>query len=172
MNAGSTESNDTRRLTATSGAVRSSGASLPGSSGRSRFTRGALWSFTRHLVEMLIAMFAGMGVFGAAIVLLGEPPGYGNLLIKYGLMGLSMVVPMVGWMRYRGHPWSDGLEMSLAMLAPMLVPVIPVEMGMDVPGLTEESLMMISHVAMISGMVALMLYRWDRYAGRAHGHHS
>jgi hypothetical protein len=32
-----------------------------------------------------------------------------------------------------------------------------------VPGLSEDSLMMLSHVAMIGGMVALMVYRWDRY---------
>lgn len=172
MNAGRPEPNETRMLTTTSAATERADTAAPEASRAERHRRDAWWSFTRHLVEMLIAMFAGMGVFGAAIALLGEPPGYGNLLIKYGLMGLSMVVPMVGWMRYRGHPWSDGLEMSLAMLAPMLAPVIPVEMGMDVPGLTEESLMMISHVAMISGMIALMFYRWDRYAGGAHGHHN
>lgn len=167
-----TESNETRTLMATSGAMRSTGASLPEASGRSRLSRGALWSFTRHLLEMLIAMFAGMGVLGAALALLGEPSGYGNLFLKYGLMGLSMVVPMVGLMRYRGHPWSDGVEMSAAMLVPMLLPVIPVELGADLPGLSEGSLMMISHVTMIAGMVLLMLYRWDRYACGAHGHHN
>ena len=31
------------------------------------------------------------------------------------------------------------------------------------------SLMVLSHVAMIGGMVALMLYRFDRYAHAAHG---
>lgn len=30
--------------------------------------------------------------------------------------------------------------------------------------------MMLSHVAMIAGMVALMVYRWDRYAHGSHGH--
>jgi hypothetical protein len=33
-----------------------------------------------------------------------------------------------------------------------------------VPGLSEGSFMMLSHVVMIAGMVVLMVYRWDRYA--------
>jgi hypothetical protein len=58
------------------------------------------------------------------------------------------------------------------MLVPMLEPVLPVELGVAryVPGLSEDSLMMLSHVAMIGGMVALMIYRWDRYAHGTHGH--
>jgi hypothetical protein len=37
-----------------------------------------------------------------------------------------------------------------------------------VPGLSEDSLMLLSHVAMIAGMV----YRWDRYAHGSYGHHA
>ena len=123
------------------------------------------WRFTRHLLEMVLAMMLGMGVFGLALAVMGESPGYANLLVRYGLMGAFMAAPMVAWMRYRGHAWSDGLEMTAAMLVPMLAPVLPVELGVagDVPGLSEDSLMMLSHVAMIGGMVALMVYRWDRY---------
>jgi hypothetical protein len=75
---------------------------------------------------------------------------------------------MVGWMRYRGHSWSDGGEMTAAMLVPTLVLVAPVELGVAVPGLSEGSLMVLSHVAMIGGMVALMVYRFDRYAHADH----
>jgi hypothetical protein len=77
-------------------------------------------------------------------------------------MGASMAAPMVAWMRHRGHAWSDGGEMTVAMLVPMFALVLPVELGMV--GLTGHALMMLSHVAMIGGMVALMIYRWDRYA--------
>jgi hypothetical protein len=108
-------------------------------------------------------------VLGVAIWLLGEPPGYSNPLVKYGLMGTSMVAPMVAWMRHRGHSWSDGLEMTVAMLGPMFALVLPVELGVAVPGLSEGSLMMLSHVGMIAGMVVLMIYRFDRYAHGAHG---
>jgi hypothetical protein len=56
------------------------------------------------------------------------------------------------------------------MAVPMLALAAPVELGMEVPGLSEGSLMVISHVAMVGGMVALMLYRFDRYAhGTPHG---
>jgi hypothetical protein len=58
--------------------------------------------------------------------------------------------------------------MTLAMLVPMLAPVALVEMGVAVPGLSEGSLMMVSHVTMIGGMVALMVYRWNRYVHGAH----
>jgi hypothetical protein len=105
-----------------------------------------------------------MAVLGVALAVLGEPPGYANLLLRYGLMGAFMVAPMVGWMRYRGHSWSDGGEMTAAMLVPMFALVVPVELGVSVPGLSEESLMMLSHVAMIAGMVAWMIYRFERYA--------
>ena len=124
------------------------------------------WRFTRHLLEMVVAMMAGMAVLGVAIGVLGEPPGYANPLVEYALMSASMSVPMVLWMRYRGHSWTDGLEMTVAMLAPMFALVIPVELG--VVGLSGDSLMVLSHVAMIGGMVALMVYRFERYAHGAH----
>ena len=81
-------------------------------------------------------------------------------------MGASMAAPMVAWMRHRGHSWSDGGEMTVAMLGPMFALVLAVELG--VVGLTGHALMMLSHMAMIGGMVALMVYRWDRYAHGAH----
>jgi hypothetical protein len=149
-----------------SDAVGLAGKASPETGGRVRSRLVSGWHFTRHLLEMVVAMVAGMAVLGAAIWALGEPPGYSKLLVEYGLMGASMSVPMVAWMRHRGHSWSDGLEMTLAMLAPMFALVLPVELG--VVGLTGHSLMMLSHVAMIGGMVALMIYRRDRYAHGAH----
>jgi hypothetical protein len=125
------------------------------------------WHFTRHLLEMVVAMMAGMMVLGVAVGILGEPSGEVNLLVEYGLMGVFMSAPMVAWMRYWGHSWTDGLEMTGAMVAPMFALVIPVEFG--VVGLTGHSLMMLSHVTMIGGMVLLMLYRLDRYA-HVHDH--
>jgi hypothetical protein len=146
------------------------GTASPEKGGRVRSRLVSVWRFTRHFLEMVLAMLAGMAVFGVAIWALGEPPGYSNLLVKYGLMGASMAAPMVGWMRRRGHSWSDGREMTAAMLVPMIAPVALVEMGVAVPGLSEGSLMMLSHVAMIGGMVALMVYRFERYAHRPGDH--
>jgi hypothetical protein len=172
MNANGTDPNEPMALTAMDEAVEYPGAVPPKTVERARWwlRLGAVWRFTRHLLEMIVAMMAGMGVLGVTLGVLGEPPGYANLLLRYALMGTAMIAPMVGWMRFRGHTWADVGEMTLAMLAPMFALVVPVELGVAVPGLSEESLMMLSHVAMIGGMVALMVYRFDRYAHGSHGH--
>lgn len=81
-----------------------------------------------------------------------------------------MSAPMVAWMRHRGHPWSDGAEMTLAMLVPTFALVVAVEVG--AARLSEGSLMVLSHAAMIGGMAALMLYRWERYTHETHRHHA
>ena len=64
------------------------------------------------------------------------------------------------------------LEMMVAMLVPMFALVVPGKLGVAgyVPGLSETSLPIFSHVAMIAGMVVLMIYRFDRYGHGAHGH--
>jgi hypothetical protein len=169
-NTNRTEMDEPATPTAMSEAAEHTGAVTPRTGSRVRRYLGAGRRFTRHLLEMVVAMMAGMAVLGVALAVLGEPPGYANLLLRYGLMGAFMSAPMVGWMRYRGHSWSDGLEMTAAMLVPMFALVLPVQLGVAVPGLSEGSLMMLSHVAMIGGMVALMIYRRDRYAHRSHGH--
>ena len=165
MDTNGIEPNEPATSTATSKAAEEVGPASPRKAGRARRYLAQGWRFARHLLEMVVAMMLGMGVFGLALAVMGESPGYANLLVRYGLMGAFMAAPMVAWMRYRGHAWSDGLEMTAAMLVPMLAPVLPVELGVAgyVPGLSEDSLMMLSHVAMIGGMVALMVYRWDRY---------
>ncbi len=172
MNPNNTESTETASLAATSEAEGLAATAPPETRGRVRRRLVSGWHFTRHLLEMVAAMVVGMAALGVAIWALGEPPGYANPLVEYGLMGASMSVPMVAWMRRRGHAWSDGLEMTAAMLFPMFALVLPVELGVAsyVPGLSEHSLMMLSHVGMIAGMVALMLYRFERYAHGAHEH--
>jgi flagellar biosynthetic protein FliP len=169
MNPNNTGSSETAPLATTGEAVETETTAPRGADGRLRGSLGAGWRFTHHLLEMVVAMMLGMGVLGLVLWALGEPPGYANLLVQYGLMGAFMAAPMVGWMRFRGHSWSDGGEMTTAMLVPMLAPVALVQLGVAVPGLTEGSLMVVSHVAMIAGMVALMAYRFDRYAHGSHG---
>ena len=172
MDTNGIEPNEPATPTAMSKAVEETRKVSSRKAGQARRYLGAGWRFTRHLLEMVLAMGAGMAVLGVALAVLGEPPGYANLLLRYGLMGAFMAAPMVGWMRYRGHSWSDGLEMMAAMLTPMFALVIPVELGVAgyVPGLSEDSLMMLSHVAMIGGMVGLMSYRFERYAYGSQGH--
>jgi hypothetical protein len=126
---------------------------------------GPGWRFARHILEMIAAMMVGMMILGAAVGAWGEPPGYSNPLVEYGLMGASMSVSMVAWMRFRGHAWLDGLEMTAAMLVPMFAVVIPFWLGAvgEAPGQSGHALMTLAHAAMIGGMVALMIYRRDHY---------
>ena len=169
-----TESNEQVTRAVISEAVEHAAAVSPKMGRPVRRYLSAGWLFTRHLLEMVVAMVAGMAVLGLAIEVLGEPPGYANPLVEYGLMGVFMSAPMVAWMRHRGHLWSDGLEMTVAMLVPMFALVIPVELGVAsyVPWLSEHSLMLLSHVTMIAGMAVLMICRWDRYVHGAHAHHA
>ena len=147
------------------------GSDPASAAGRSRRRdRAAWWRFTRHLAEMVIAMIAGMAVLGVVVAVLGELPGSTSPLVEYAWMGAFMSVPMVAWMRRRGHAWMDGVEMTAAMLVPMFALVLPAQLGVAVPGLSGHSLMLWAHVAMIGGMVALMVYRWDRYTNGAHCH--
>jgi len=60
--------------------------------------------------------------------------------------------------------------MTAAMLVPMLATVALVEVGVTLPGLGGGARRVVSHVAMIGGMVALMAYHFDRYAHGAGDH--
>ena len=75
--------------------------------------------FIRHYLEMVAAMFVGMGVLGMPAGMLGRSSEAGELLV----MGASMTIPMVAWMRYRGHSWAIAGEMSGAMLVPTAVAI-------------------------------------------------
>ena len=58
--------------------------------------------FIRHYLEMVAAMFIGMGVLGMPVGMLVDDEAL-DLLV----MATSMTIPMVAWMRYRGHSWRD-----------------------------------------------------------------
>jgi YHS domain-containing protein len=141
---------------------------LPTTTGRpNRFNLAAIWRWTRHLGEMLVAMFLGMMVLGLATTAFGNPPGDNTVLGGYAYMGLAMTLPMVAWMRRMGHPWKDCAEMSAAMLGPMFAVVLPAALGT----VDAMSVMLLAHGAMIGGMILLMVYRWDVYALGMHCHH-
>ena len=72
---------------------------------------------------------------------------------------------MILWMRYRGHSWRHGAEMSAAMVVPAL-PVYAAELIW--PGTFGPMSAMWSHGAMLLGMAVLMIAQRDMYAGHAH----
>jgi hypothetical protein len=127
--------------------------------------------FVRHYAEMVIAMFLGMAVLGvpAGWAMSAVGTSWSALhhdapaLMLFG-MAVTMTVPMVGWMRYRGHGRRASTEMSASMFVPTFAVV-----ALLWAGLVEDVgvLLVIEHVAMLASMLAAMLLRPAEYT---HGH--
>ena len=122
--------------------------------------------FVRHYVEMVVAMFLGMVVLGmpAGWALSAVGSSWSELetdapaLMLLG-MAVTMTVPMVGWMRYRGHGWRANTEMSASMLIPTVAAIGLLQAGVEDIG----ALVVIEHVAMLLGMLGVMLLRPAEY---------
>jgi hypothetical protein len=123
--------------------------------------------FIRHYIEMVIAMLLGMFVLGGAFAVLLAPLGidvgdWREDAIELLLLGMAftMSVPMVAWMRHRGHGWAPAWEMTAAMFVPSIAAI-----ALLWAGAVEDSgtLLAIQHTAMFVGMVAVMLLRIDEY---------
>ena len=127
--------------------------------------------FVRHYIEMLVAMSGGMLVLGlpagAALSAVGmsmsELHDDAPALMLF-VMAVTMTVPMVGWMRYRGHGWQPSNEMAASMFIPAFG-VIALLWG----GVVEDigALLVIEHVVMLASMLVAMLLRREEYS---HGH--
>lgn len=126
--------------------------------------------FVRHYVEMVVAMFLGMGVLlpplGAALRAAGTSLHSSDVLM-ISAMALTMTAPMVGWMRYRGHSWPVCADMAAAMAIPTLA-----VLALLWSGLVADlgTLLVIEHVAMLPSMLVAMLLRRDEYTGSVHHH--
>lgn len=125
-------------------------------------------SFLRHLLEMTVAMMLGM--FGYGLLLGGLLAAAGNNLEDARLgrpelfalgMAASMSLPMVAWMRHRGHDWRNGMEMTAAMFAPALV----LSACYRLHAVQADSVCPMACAAMIPAMVGAMLFRLSDYTG-------
>ena len=131
-------------------------------------------TFIRHYIEMVVVMFAGMIVLGlsgeAALRALGSSTSElrddAPAVVFLG-MAATMTIPMVWWMRYRGHRWQPTLEMAASMIVPTLAAIALLWAG----ALGFDPLMGLEHVAMLLGMLVAMLLRLDEYTGHAHHAH-
>jgi hypothetical protein len=119
---------------------------------------------------MVIAMFAGMFVLGlpaeAGLRAIGSSSSALQVdapAVLFLGMALTMTVPMVAWMRYRGHAWRPCVEMAGAMFAPTLI-AIALLGAVDV-----DALMLWEHVGMLLAMLGVMLLRPAEYM---HAHHA
>jgi hypothetical protein len=118
--------------------------------------------FIRHYLEMVIAMLLGMAVLGIpGFIALGaagvDTEAAGVLL--WG-MAVSMTVPMVAWMRHRGHGWLPCWEMSAAMIVPTIGALALLEAG-ALDG--AHAAMGIQHIVMFPAMLGVMLLRRGEY---------
>ena len=125
--------------------------------------------FTRHAVEMTAAMLLGMVVLGVAFRQLHaltfgtdfDTLWHTHTELAVFAMTFNMTLPMVAWMRHRGHAWVPCVEMAAAMFVLALAlmtlfwsgvisahVVLPMEMGLMLPA-----------------MILVMLRRFDEYAG-------
>jgi hypothetical protein len=130
--------------------------------------------FARHYVEMVVAMVLGMALlwlpFGwalnAAGMTMSELHDDAPALMLLS-MAVLMTVPMVAWMRHRGHRWTPSVEMAASMFLPTFAVI-----GLLAAGLIDDVmvLMTIEHVAMLPSMLVAMLLRSDEYSGHAHHH--
>jgi hypothetical protein len=120
---------------------------------------------------MVIAMFAGMVALGIpadwVLKALGANMHGQHPTRMLATMAVTMTVPMVAWMRYRGHAWRPNIEMAASMLAPTLAVLVLLWTGADT-GI--GTLMVIEHAAMLACMLLAMVIRAEEYSGgHTHG---
>ena len=127
-------------------------------------------TFIRHYAEMVAAMFLGMIVLGlpaeGALVAAGTSTSdlrdSAPAVVLLG-MAVTMTVPMVAWMRYRGHGWRPSAEMSASMFLPTFAAI-----GLLGAGMEFGTAMGLEHAVMFPSMLAAMLIRPSEYTGHAH----
>ena len=132
--------------------------------------RSPVARFTKHYVEMVLVMLAGMFLLGgvallplaAAGISLQQLRDEAPALVLLG-MGASMTAPMAWWMDRRGHSWAANRAMALSMILPALAMVGLLTAG--AAGL--HSLLMAEHTVMFPAMLVAMLPYRHEYT---HGH--
>jgi flagellar biosynthetic protein FliP len=133
---------------------------------RSALTR----TFARHYVEMVVVMFVGMGLLALpaqwATDAVWPDVDRDDTTLMLARMAATMTLPMIPWMRWRGHGWRPSLEMAAAMVIPAMGVVTLLETGVleDV-----GMLMLVEHVVMFAAMFVVMFVRPEEYS---HAHHA
>lgn len=88
--------------------------------------------FLWHLLQMVLAMMAGMAVYKVLFgVLLAPAVMVAYPLLKYPVMFAFMTPSMAAVMRYHGYNWRRTTEMVWAMIGPPAVLVVPVLCGLS-----------------------------------------
>jgi hypothetical protein len=128
-------------------------------------------SFLWHLVQMVLAMEAGMMIYHLLVATLLAGTGFAaltreNRLFGFWMMVAAMTLGMLILMRYHRSTWRYCLEMTLAMLAPLGVMTVLVFFSL----LPVQLLRGLGDPVMILAMAAYMLYRPGEHAHDASEH--
>jgi len=115
-------------------------------------------AFVVHYLQMLVAMFVGMGVLMPLTMPLGDGAG---VEVNALLMATSMTIGMAAWMAWRRHAWAGIAEMGLAMYLAFVVLFPLLWLGL----LSDDGLMIVGHVLMLPAMALAMLRRREEYLG-------
>lgn len=140
--------------------------------GKTAAAHGGRWRpwfrFLLHFGEMVVAMYLGMMLLDMPSAAVSSALGFSNSdpVTSALVMTITMTVPMVLWMRVRGHTWERSGEMGAAMVVPSFVIVALAITGI----ISRAGLAGAVMDPMIPAMLALMLYRRSEYA-HAHTHH-
>jgi hypothetical protein len=131
----------------------------------------AVGRFLTHYIEMLVAMAAGMLVLFPVWKMAIDGTAPTSLLrsveVDTMVMATAMSVPMVGWMRRRGHDWAPAWEMGLAMYAGFIVLYPFLWAGL----VTETEVMSYGHLLMLGFMLLAMTWRRHEYTAAHHDQH-
>jgi hypothetical protein len=136
------------------------------------------WTFTRHFLEMCVAMCVGGTALNALVFVAGPALlGYPDLRETAPQVALLIVaclvtVPMAAWMRFRGMARRPILEMSAAPLGLGVVLAVLAAVGVLSPADVRGWALAFCGPACIV-MLPVMLLRLDMYTGRTgeHAHH-
>jgi hypothetical protein len=133
--------------------------------------RSPTHSFIRPVLEMFVAMIAGMAILGGLFSLICTLLGHGEVLESEEVLALLMpgymTVGMAVAMRYRSHTWARIAEMGGAMYAPFLFLLLLVAVGR----LSDSAVLGPGHALMLASMLGVMLWRRQDYS-MDHSHHA
>lgn len=129
--------------------------------------------FARHYAEMPIVMLVGMAMLAvparlatSALIPSLDPNDPSLMLAR---MGLIMALPMVPWMRWRGHGWRPCSEMAAAMIVTAIGVIVICLLGVNQD---LALLMTIEHVTMFVAMFLAMAGRPEEYSERCQSNRS
>jgi flagellar biosynthetic protein FliP len=115
--------------------------------------------FVLHAFEMVVAMLVGMMLLAPVWEMLW--PGLSDRPAADALvMGIDMAAGMAAWMWLRGHGGRLVVEMSVAMVAPFVVALVPYGLGL----ISSGGLMALGHIGMVVAMFGAMVLRFDAYS--------